>query len=235
VRTPSRAESDVRLNQQPVFPPAIITSAFGSPNYGSEKLIAYELGYRVQPEERVSFDLALFYNDYDDLRSVELIGFQPGPPPHIALVADNNLKGNTYGGELAANYQAASWWRLRMAYSYLKMNLETKDGSTDSSSVASIEGSSPEHQVSLISSIELPDNISLALWARYIDRLPAHDIDSYFTFDARLAWRPTKNLELSIVGQNLWDNRHPEFFSGLVEVQRTEVERSVYGKITWRF
>jgi iron complex outermembrane receptor protein len=235
VRTPSRAESDVRLNEPSPVSPFIVTSIFGSSDYRSEELLAYELGYRVQPEERVSFDLALFYNDYDDLRSVELRGPQPGPPPHIALVAGNHLEGITYGGELAVNYQAAKWWRLRAAYSYLQMEMETKDDSTDTTSAADIEGSSPEHQVSLISSIELPDNISLDLWARYVDRLPARDIDSYFTFDARLAWRPTENLEFALVGQNLWDNRHPEFSVGLVEVQRTEVERSVYAKITWRF
>jgi iron complex outermembrane recepter protein len=235
VRTPSRAESDIRLNQPSGVSPLLITSIFGSTDYGSEELIAYELGYRVQPDERISFDVALFYNDYDDLRSIELRGLQPGPPPHIALVADNRLKGITYGGELAANLQLARWWRLRAAYSYLQMDLKTKNGSTDTNSVSEIEGSSPEHQVSLISSIELRDSFSLDLWARYVDRLSARGIDSYFTVDARLAWRPTRNLELSVVGQNLLDNRHPEFRAGLVPVQRTEVERSVYGKITWRF
>ena len=209
VRTPSRAESDIRLNQPSGVSPSLITSIFGSSDYGSEKLIAYEFGYRVQPDERLSFDLALFYNDYDDLRSLEVVGPQPGPPPFIPLLADNRLEGITYGGEVSANFQASSWWRLRLAYSYLQMDLDTKDGSTDTTSSAEIEGSSPEHQVSLISSFELPDNFSLDLWARYVDRLPARDIDPYFTFDARLAWRPTKNFEISIVGQNLWDPRHP--------------------------
>jgi len=29
--------------------------------------------------------------------------------------------------------------------------------------------------------------------------------------DLRLGWRPCQNLEFSIVGQNLWDDQHPEF------------------------
>lgn len=236
VRTPSRAESDVRLNQGPVLPPGIVTSLFGTPDYGSEELVAYELGYRVQPEERISLDLALFFNDYDKLRSIEFAGFRPAPaPPHLRFEADNRLKGETYGGELAVNYQAARWWRLRLAYSYLQIELETKDNSTDTTSVTDIEGSSPENQVSLISSFELPDNFTLDLWARYVDRLPARDVGRYFTFDARLAWRPMPNLELSVVGQNLWDPRHSEFRSALVPVERTEVERSVYAKVTWHF
>ena len=234
VRTPSRAESDIRLNQSPVIP-GIVTSIFGSRDFDSEKLIAYELGYRVQPDERVSFDLALFYNDYDDLRSIELIGLQSGPPPNLRLMVENGLKGFTYGGELAATYQPTKWWRMRLAYSYLQIDVKRKAGSSDTASVADLEGSSPENQVSLISSLELPQNVSLDLWGRYVDRLPGRSIDSYCTLDARLAWRPTKNLELSVVGQNLLDNAHPEFRGGIVPAPPTEVERSVYAKITWRF
>src|SRR5436190_9633176 len=234
VRTPSRAESDIRLNQSPVIP-GIVTSIFGNRDFDSEKLIAYELGYRVQPEEHVSFDLALFYNDYDDLRSIELIGLQPGPPPNLRLMVENGLKGFTYGGELAANYQPAKWWCLRLAYSYLEIDVKRKAGFSDTASVADLEGSSPQNQVSLMSSLELPQNVSLDLWARYVDRLPARSIDSYFTLEVRLAWRPIKSLELSVVGQNLLDNAHPEFRGGIVPAPPTEVERSVYAKITWRF
>lgn len=39
---------------------------------------------------------------------------------------------------------------------------------------------------------------------------------------------PPRDLEISIVGQNLLSPRPPEFLG-------TEVERSVFGKITWRF
>jgi iron complex outermembrane receptor protein len=56
-------------------------------------------------------------------------------------------------------------------------------------------------------------------------------VPSYFTFDVRLAWQ-FKTLVLSIVGQNLLDNQHPEF--GAVAGRR-EIERSVYGKVSWSF
>src|SRR6266571_896628 len=48
----------------------------------------------------------------------------------------------------------------------------------------------------------------------------------YFAFDARLAWR-FKQWELAVIGKNLWDNSHPEF--------RSEIPRSVYGKVSWSF
>ena len=70
----------------------------------------------------------------------------------------------------------------------------------------------------------------------FTDDVPEFDIDYYLEMDMRLAWRPTENLELSLVGLNVMDNRHPEArdISNLSTVV-TEVPRSVYGKVTLRF
>src|SRR4051812_13006365 len=70
VRTPSQADSDSRITSAvvPGVPPTVVWLQ-GNPDFRSEILIAYELGYRVQPHPKVSLDLALFYNDYDRLRS----------------------------------------------------------------------------------------------------------------------------------------------------------------------
>jgi iron complex outermembrane recepter protein len=73
VRTPSEAESDVRLNPAPPvpIPPGLLT-ILGDGDFDSEKLVAYELGYRIQPINQLTLDLTGFYNVYDDLRSLEL-------------------------------------------------------------------------------------------------------------------------------------------------------------------
>ena len=67
-----------------------------------------------------------------------------------------------------------------------------------------------------------------------MDSLPALDVSSYVTLDVRLAWRPQENLELSLVGQNLLDRHQKELESQLFTLG-SEVERGVYGKITWGF
>ena len=48
----------------------------------------------------------------------------------------------------------------------------------------------------------------------------------------RLAWQASEQLELALVGQNLLHDHHVEF--GTPEA-RGEIERSVYGKVTWQF
>jgi iron complex outermembrane receptor protein len=94
------------------------------------------------------------------------------------------------------------------------------------------EGNDPEHQFVLQSMVDLPWRMEFDATFRYVDALPSPAVPGYFTIDLRLAWHATRNLEISIVGQNLLDNRHPEF--GAIAT-RQEIPRSVYGKITWQF
>src|SRR5262249_52477030 len=119
-------------------------------------------------------------------------------------------------------------------YSYLQMQLHLDGRSRDTVS-ESAEGESPHHQFALRSSMDLPGQVELDWAVRYVDSLPRQRIPSYLVADVRLAWKPRKNLEFAIVGQNLLDSQHPEFAASLINTQPTEVEQSVYGKLTWRF
>ena len=74
IRQPSRTDEDLRLNVSALPGPGgldTLVSVFGNPNFKSEELLAYEVGYRVEPIKRVSLDFATFYNVYHDLRTVE--------------------------------------------------------------------------------------------------------------------------------------------------------------------
>jgi len=232
VRTPSRAESDIILNPAPPvpLPPGSIT-IFGNPDMESEKLVAYEFGYRVQPIHQLKLDLTAFYNHYDDLRTVEPI--RPGPVS--PSIVGNKLFGESYGAEISATAQLTSRWRMEGSYSYLDVRLHRESGSHDTTTEASIEGSSPHHQFFVRSMINLGWNVQFDSTLRYVDVLPAPKVPSYLTLDVRVAWSPRKNLEISVVGQNLLDDRHPEFAPTFIGTQQTQVERSVYGMVVWRF
>ena len=266
-RTPSQAESAARLNQFPVYPtpslpflPPSVTSVFGNPEFASGELVAYELGYRVQPLDRLAFDVATYYNVYDRLRTVELdpppspgnpfpfihlFPGQPGvPPPNVALIYGNNLYAETYGAEAAATWQLTEQWRWRAAYTFTDMQTHTLPGSTDPATVFSeliVEGDSPRHQFSLRSSMDLPRNVEWDFNVRYVSGLeqiagaPVATVSGYVTLDMRLGWAPTRRLELSVAGQNLVTSHHAEYYGNALDSQITDVRRSVYGKLTWRF
>jgi iron complex outermembrane receptor protein len=179
----------------------------------------------------------IFYNDYEILRSFEMAAPDPsGAPAYIRFpfLFSNRLKGETYGGELALNLQVCERWQLRASYSYLQMQLHKEPGSRDTTQEA-LEGYSPHHHVTFRSLLDLPWDLQFDTTVRYVDSLPTPRIGSYVALDLRLGWRPLKNLDFSVVGQNLLDDRHPEFSPGIIQTSQAEIERAVYGKITFRF
>ncbi|WP_031433660.1 TonB-dependent receptor plug domain-containing protein [Methylomarinum vadi] len=236
VRIPNRIDHDLEAIYLGQTGPAYIVGR-GNSNFDSEQLIAYEIGYRLQPNDNVSFDIAAFYNDYDKLTSTEVGAayLSTTPTPHLVVpfYPGNNVSGETYGVELVAQWQALEWWRLQGTYSFLQMQLHTRDISTDPNPDAA-EGDSPHHQFVLRSSMDLPENLKLDTTVRYVDNLPNQNIPGYTELDLRLAWEPSKNFEFSVVGQNLLDSHHPEFGNAAV-AGAAEVQRGVYGKIAFSY
>jgi iron complex outermembrane recepter protein len=233
VRTPSRAEESVML-PQPVPGVAMLS---GTNTFESEELIAYEVGYRTEPFRKLSLDLTAFYNDYTRLRSEQLT-FNSLDQPELYLA--NDLYGSTYGFEATATWRATDWWQWQPTYTLLKMDLHARSaaGYVDEASVAEIEGSSPENQFSIRSSMDLPHGVTFDTDLRYVDSLPYFQINSYFELDVRLAWQISKNWEVALVGQNLLHDQHAEFGPTYVKTQLgqvTDIPQSVYLKVTCRF
>jgi iron complex outermembrane receptor protein len=243
VRTPSRSERDIRIDFAAFPGPGGLTTlaqGVGNSDFTSEEQLAFELGYRVQPVEWLSVDLAGFYTIYDNLRTNDL-GTPTlqlsANPPHIVqpLLLGNRMSGNTYGVEIASTWHPLSFWRLHLNYSYLKIALHPDAISFEPTAD---ERRSPRHQVQVRSLLDLPWHLQSDAAVFFVDRLPnlVPSVPSYVRLDLRLGWRPTKAFDLSLVGQNLLDNRHPEFRrTGVDYMNTTEVQRSVYVQATWRF
>jgi iron complex outermembrane receptor protein len=207
----------------------------GSPEFTSEKLIAYELGYRVQPLEALSLSVASFYNQYDDLRSTELPYLASGD---LTVEFRNGLEGDSRGVEFSGAFQAASWWKLRGGYTYLEKDLWVKSGHTDytkSPTKPRGEWSDPAHQFSLQSMTDLPGGFQANLFGYFVDELPLPMVQRRFAYDASLVWT-YRNLEVSVNGRNLADDQDPEFRvpDDSMRGRGRDIQRSVYGKITWR-
>jgi iron complex outermembrane receptor protein len=221
VRTPSRIDADLRI---PRTAPFLIR---GSNDFNSETVIAYELGYRTEIAKRATLSLSAFYNDYDELRSVEPIAGAPGQ-----FIISNELAARTYGLELAVTWQPMEWWRLRGGYTLFKKRIRFGDSQDFNNGRG--EGNDPHHQFLVHSMLNLPWNVEFDAVLRYVDNLNQRGplVPSYVSLDLRLGWRPTPNWEFAIVGQDLVEKRHTEFVGG---GPRQEIPRSVYGKVTWRF
>jgi iron complex outermembrane receptor protein len=250
VRTPSRGDEGVSLNliglppQPPLVPLPSVIAFQGSPDFTSEKVTAYEIGYRTWPTERLSLDVAAFYNDYDDLRSISpqydkatLLNGQL----QIPALFVNGDRGKTYGLEVASHWEVRTGWRLQLAYSYMQADFNNKSGFSNVINVS--RDTSPHHRVSLLSSFDYEPDWEFDLWLHYVSALPklvvatpslTIAIPDYFSVNARIGWRPRRDLELSLVGTNLLGPAHVEFVRDVYSFPE-QVERSIYGQLKWSF
>jgi iron complex outermembrane recepter protein len=239
VRTPSRLESDLVLTSPiaiPGVPLPVVVEVRGDRDVVAEELIAWEAGARTEVGGHASLDLALFYNEYERLQSLEadtpvVVPDPASPyillPNHLA----NGVEGETSGGTLTAAWQARPGWRLRFSYTRLDLHLRSEPTSLDTSTAASIEGSSPQNQAALHSSLDLPLHLQLFTGVRYVDRLPAQGVDRHVPVDLSIGWRPRVDVEVSIACRDLFGHRHSEFTAG----SPLEVDRSVWSSVSWRF
>jgi len=229
VRTPSRAERTIKLYHG--------TSAiiYGTPNFDSETLIAYEVGYRVQPTKKIIFDIAAFCNVYDNLLTLEQgsLIFENGNP-YMSIYPMNKMHGEAYGVEMAADWRPLKWWQLKASYAYLQMQLHKDTDSTDTSFEAA-ERKSPRNTFSLRSIMDIAKDVEFDTGLYYVDNLSTIGIRNYTYYNARIGWKPEKNLDMSLIMLNLF-NDHKEFYqTPLFEAAPKEIRDKIYLKVTWQF
>jgi iron complex outermembrane receptor protein len=209
----------------------------GNPALKSEVLWAYELGYRIQPTKRVSVDVAVFYNAYDQMIALNNAApptLVPGVPIGAAQIPWTNAQtGHTYGGEAALTVSPVDHWRLTASYSLVRVAIPGNRFLI----------SAPERQAILRSSYDFSPQVSLDTQLRYVDGLVGDPslgplfptTPAYTEADVRLSWRPTPRCELSLVGQNLFAAQHPEPTTHSSGAIPSEAPRGFYAKAAWRF
>ena len=214
VRSPSRLERDLSA-------PGIVNP---SPDFNSEKLVAYEAGWRTQLAARATASVSFYYNDYTDLRTTK-----PNPVTFLPVNFGNGLEGHTYGVDMWASYSPFSWWRLDPGIGLLHKDFHLKPGERDIAGTQTVLGHDPEHQVFLRSYMELSNNMELFVGLRQIAGLTDIGVPSYFEADVRLGWHVSPQVEVSLMGQNLVHRWHAEATTA------NQIPRSFYVGARWKF
>ena len=239
VRVPTRLERDVYIYaSDPAANPVVLLQ--GSRDFHSEQLVAYEVGYRRQVRQNLSFDLATFVNRYHGLASLE-----EGTPyvdpitgqTVIPIVNRNLTDGHSEGIEALLTYSPVRYWRWSLDYSYVSLDLQAHG--LDINHDQLVEGATPRNQVGLQSFLDLPLHFQLDARLRAQSAIRSQGevvtggtIPAYQELDVRLAWHGFRRLELSVDGRNLLHDHHVEFGS---PEARSALQRSVYGQVTWGF
>jgi iron complex outermembrane recepter protein len=179
----------------------------GNRDFRPEQVKAYETGTRIEATGTLSFSLTVFYNDYDDLRTIEIT-----PATFIPLYWGNLMRGDTYGVEGWANFQVTPWWRLSPGFTALHEQLRFKPGSIGLLGTTEA-GDDPSSHADLTSSMDLSHHVALLASFRYVGALPDPAFPHYYELNGRVGWRANESLELSINGLNLLHAHHYEYSS----------------------
>lgn len=212
VRTPTPFDEDVieKLGE--------FTVVTGNPDYRTEKLTAYEAGLRTQWSARAMLSVSLYYNVYDDLRSIEVT-----PATVFPLVWGNGMQGHAYGADIWASYAIAEWWRIGAGLSEERERFHYKPGSAGLLGTA-IAGDDPDHRGFIRSSMNFPGHWFLDADVRSVGALPNPHVPAYTELNARLGWRVNDKLQFSLSGFNLLHPWHQEY----VFPDSDRIGRSVY-------
>ena len=240
VRTPSRSDLTDLVNIGVVPPtqstPEELISSAGNLHLNSEELLAYELGYRFEIGPAVAVDVTAFHNHYDriilqTLQMPQFVFVPPYGPGYLRIETLNENTGvvETYGAELAAQWNVAAYWHVSASYSWLHQR--------DSIENPYLSGSPPQ-QAQVRSTVVLPWHAELTVAVFYVDGfespygITVESVPSYVRTDLGMTWHVADGVEVGLWGKNLTDNRHVEFTSYKTDLI-TAIPRSVLGRVTW--
>ncbi|MEY4563742.1 MAG: hypothetical protein RLZZ618_3019 [Pseudomonadota bacterium] len=229
-RIPSRFDRDFHV---PGAPPVVggvpQYSMAGGPDMQNEKASVFEFGYRGHLLPTLSCSVTAFSADYDGLRSVDVNPNGPG------LVLSNGGESTVRGVEAWAAWQATPAWRVQAGVVSQSLRTTYRPGSASPVQYRLAEDADPHHYWTLRSSFELTERTFLDMSLRHVGELRTSGVPAYDALDAHLGWRVRAGLTLSILGKNLLDPRHAEFGGTSTNAgARSELDRSVHLKMTWR-
>ena len=222
VRAPSRIDRDLFLVNPPGPAPYSIA---GGPDFLAETARVFEAGYRGQASSTVSVSATAFYSDYERLRTLE-------PGGALGPQFRNLGAGSVRGVELWGRWQLQPGWRLSGGLLVQSVRTRLLPGSQDASGAAGIATNDPTNTWSLRSAHDLTDHLQADVALRHVGPLPAPAVPAYTELDARLAWQPRPNTELSLAGQNLLHRSHVEFGAA---GSRQRIERALALRLALRF
>lgn len=242
-RTPSRGEADayVALGVVPPFtgdnatPLPMQVATAPNADLRAEKLTAYEIGYRTLVTPRLSLDVTAFSNRYARLSQwtvgAPTLSLAPVPNLHLPLTYENGtVATKTRGFEVVADWRATDRMRLEGSWTLLRYSAPRPDGVN-----IDYAGTSPRHQYSLRWQTDLTAATQFDVWIRRVGKLIAQsrEIPAYTALDLRLGHAVSKKLDISLIGQNLLDRRHPEFAES-TSIPAAYLARGVFVKASWK-
>lgn len=184
----------------------------------ASRLHAWELGVRRRFDEVLMLQLDTFVYDIES----QLNGFDTDPGTGATLYVTQG-RTTAYGGELTATWNPTECMRVT---SWLAVT-EADSRDIDPTQFNAIEDIAPALRGGASIGFDPFPGIELDSNVLYTQRHAG--IPRWWRVDLRCAWRPTDYTSVELVGQNLTDPQHQEYY------YLEEAQRGFYFLVTHRF
>jgi iron complex outermembrane recepter protein len=185
------------------------------------QVLAYELGLRKRFGETLLLSVDTFAYWVDDQTN----GFLEDPVTGATLYQTDG-RTNAFGGEVYAAWNPHQDVRVTAFVATTEANSRNFDES-EFSDRRTIEGQVPRLRGGATIGWDLTSGLELDTNILYTQRRA--DIPRWWRVDLRLGWRASEHTTIDLVGQNLNERSHTEYFFD------EEFERGVYLQVTHRF
>lgn len=243
VRTPSDQDRDVdflyplgTVNGMPVN--GLIQ---GNPALASEKVLAYEAGYRHRFGNRLTLDLAGFANHYTQLEATTIgapfVSMAPFPSVVEPFLYVNGFSARTEGLEAAAAWTPARAFHFQAAYAWMQARLTGHDHASVEPSGGQ-DWSTPRNTLDLRGFMTLPRHwtagavLDANSTVPSLLPVPAAVIPGYTRVDLRFSRAFGEHTTLSAGVTNLLHARHAEFYPEDYTMNSC-IPRSAYVGLRW--
>ncbi len=226
----------VYANNNPAAIVPIITVMEGqSGNEFETQLAAWEWGVRARLAENWVLDLSAYFHEYSDIITAETSEYrlfyntQGIDYVERVLHYSEGVDALSNGADLVLNWQWGRDMMWRFSYSYFNLDVKPKSG--ESIYYEFQEYLDPLHQASIQHDWTVTERWHLNTFIRYVDKAPYFSgwdsVDAYTTVDVKVNYAVLPELDVFIIGKNMFDSGHVE--GRVVSDQpnaETEVERS---------
>ncbi|MEF2230760.1 MAG: TonB-dependent receptor plug domain-containing protein [Pseudodesulfovibrio sp.] len=185
----------------------------------TEKLIAYEAGYRQRISPDLRWDLSLYTNQYDELAMLEL-----DPAAKTATLV-NALSGTAYGLDAQLNWTVTPWLSLTPSVGTVYQDIYGLRSPPQGDSVPD-RGLTTEWKTQ-ITTKPLKD-VGFDVLVGYLDGPSAQDSHpDYLLLETHGSWKVSESLMLELIARNLGGSRR--------QYSTLRVGPSVDLRVTWDF
>ncbi|MBF0544097.1 MAG: TonB-dependent receptor [Candidatus Riflebacteria bacterium] len=226
--TPSQAPG---MPDMPIF----VETRFNE-NLTSQILNAKEIGYRFNPNSKLSLDFSTFEHKYESLYNYELSGGDPevrfDPSPYLVMLSTsgNKEKQTTKGVELSSYWQPSSNLKIAAGYTW---NWQTPQGNL------LFVGGFPDRKWFARLSHEPKKGWEVDATLNWVNRTEYMlnqliEVPAYSRVDFRVGHRTNESVEWSLGVQNALQAFHKEYGISNNEIL-TDIPRNYYVKLDYTF